>query len=211
MSGMRVILLGPPGAGKGTQAARIRERYGLPHISTGDMLRSAIRAKTGMELSAKAYIDRGELVPDDVVIGIVRERLGEDDCAKGYLLDGFPRTVEQARQLERFAAPDIAILIDADAELLIGRITSRRVCPACGGIFTARDTPEGMCPQCGGAVIQRDDDTEATVRNRLAVYERQTRPLIDYYAERGILRRVHSTGSIEDTFGKVNALLEQLK
>ncbi|NLG37181.1 MAG: adenylate kinase [Clostridiales bacterium] len=206
---MRVILLGPPGAGKGTQAARIRERYGLPHISTGDMLRSAIRAQTELGLSAKAYIDRGELVPDDVVIGIVRERLGEDDCAKGYLLDGFPRTVEQARELERFAAPDMAILIDADAELLVARISSRRVCPACGGIFTSRETTDGVCPQCGGTVIQRDDDTEATVRTRLAVYEQQTRPLIDYYAERGILRRVQSMGSIEDVFRKVNALLEQ--
>ena len=161
---MRVILLGPPGAGKGTQAARIRERYGLPHISTGDMLRSAIRAKTGMGLSAKAYIDRGELVPDDVVIGIVRERLGEDDCAKGYLLDGFPRTVEQARQLERFAAPDIAILIDADAELLIGRITSRRVCPACGG-YSPRAIPRRACAR---SVAGRSYSATTTQRLRCA-------------------------------------------
>ena len=197
---MNLMLLGPPGAGKGTQAVRISERYSLPHISTGDMLRSAIKAQTPMGLAAKSHIDKGELVPDDVVIGVVRERLAMADCAKGFLLDGFPRTLVQAEALEQIASVDVALCVDAEAEALVQRIAGRRVCTKCNGTFHVSALKGTVCPVCGAALMQRDDDQEKTVRNRLAVYEAQTKPLIDFYTHKGILRSVDGMQAIEKVF-----------
>lgn len=197
---MNLILLGPPGAGKGTQAVRISERYGLPHISTGDMLRSAIKAQTPMGLAAKSHIDKGELVPDDVVIGVVRERLAMADCSKGFLLDGFPRTLVQAEALEQITSVDVALCVDAEAEALVQRIAGRRVCTKCNGTFHVSALKGTVCPVCGAALMQRDDDQEKTVRNRLAVYEAQTKPLVDFYTYKGILRSVDGMQAIEKVF-----------
>lgn len=180
---MNIVLLGAPGAGKGTQAAKLVEKYHLTHISTGDMLRAAVKAGTPLGVKAKSYMDAGELVPDDVIIGLVTERLQDPDTEKGFILDGFPRTSIQAvaldGELSNLERPlDAALLIEVDFEVIVRRLTSRRMCKVCGYIGTANDK---ACPKCGGEMYQRDDDNEATVRNRLNVYETSTAPLIDYY------------------------------
>ncbi len=180
---MNIVLLGAPGAGKGTQAAKLIDEYNLCHISTGDMLRAAVAAGTELGQKAKGYMDAGDLVPDDVIIGLVTERLAEPDTEKGFILDGFPRTSAQAvaldAELSKLERPlDAALLIDVDPEVIVGRLCSRRVCRDCGYIGTVADT---VCPKCDGEMYQRDDDNEATVRNRLEVYEKSTSPLIDYY------------------------------
>ena len=180
---MNIVLLGAPGAGKGTQAAKLIEEYNLPHISTGDMLRAAVKAGTELGLKAKGYMDAGDLVPDDVIIGLVTERLQEPDTEAGFILDGFPRPSAQAvaldADLSKLERPlDAALLIDVDPEVIVGRLCSRRMCRECGHIGTVADA---TCPKCGGEMYQRDDDNEATVRNRLDVYEKSTSPLIDYY------------------------------
>ncbi|MGI6045494.1 MAG: adenylate kinase [Eggerthellaceae bacterium] len=180
---MNIVLLGAPGAGKGTQAAKLVEEFGTPHISTGDMLRAAVKAGTPLGKKAKGYMDAGDLVPDDVIIGLVTERLQEPDTEKGFILDGFPRTSAQAVALDaglnKMNRPlDAALLIDVDFEVIVNRLTSRRMCRDCGYIGSVADE---KCPQCGGEMYQRDDDNEETVRNRLEVYERSTAPLIDYY------------------------------
>lgn len=197
---MNLILLGPPGAGKGTQAVRISERYGLPHISTATCFVRPLRRKPPWVLAAKSHIDKGELVPDDVVIGVVRERLAMADCAKGFLLDGFPRTLVQAEALEQIASVDVALCVDAEAEALVQRIAGRRVCTKCNGTFHVSALKGTVCPVCGAALMQRDDDQEKTVRNRLAVYEAQTKPLIDFYTHKGILRSVDGMQAIEKVF-----------
>ena len=180
---MNIVLLGAPGAGKGTQAAKLVEEHEIPHISTGDMLRAAVKAGTELGKKAKSYMDAGNLVPDEVIIGLVTERLQEPDTEKGFILDGFPRTSAQAvaldAELAKLERPlDAALLIDVDAEVIVRRLTSRRMCKECGYIGTAADA---SCPKCEGEMYQRDDDNEATVRNRLDVYETSTAPLIDYY------------------------------
>lgn len=193
-----LIILGPPGAGKGTQASGIAETYGIPHISTGDILRDAVKNQTALGLEAKKCMDRGELVPDEVVIGIVRDRLQEPDTEKGFLLDGFPRTIPQAEALDRMLAEigrsvGKVVVILVDDEALIKRLTGRRICRDCQTPFHVIFNPpkvEGKCDRCGGQLYQRDDDTEATVRNRLEVYRRQTEPLIDYYDRQGIVARI---------------------
>jgi len=193
-----LIILGPPGAGKGTQASGIVETYGIPHISTGDILRDAVKNQTALGLEAKKCMDRGELVPDEVVIGIVRDRLQEPDTEKGFLLDGFPRTIPQAEALDRMLAEigrsvGKVVVILVDDEALIKRLTGRRICRDCQTPFHVIFNPpkvEGKCDRCGGQLYQRDDDTEATVRNRLEVYRRQTEPLIDYYDRQGIVARI---------------------
>lgn len=188
---MKLIFLGPPGAGKGTQAAGVSAHLRIPHISTGDMFRAAIANETPTGLEAKRYIDLGQLVPDSVVIGMVRERLSESDCAGGYLLDGFPRTVEQAEALDRICAPDAVVDIDVPDERLLARLTGRRVCRKCSGTFhITKLADQNVCPVCGGEVYQRDDDKPATISNRLKVYHEQTAPLIGYYSEQGKLRRI---------------------
>lgn len=180
---MNIVLLGAPGAGKGTQAAKLVEKYNLPHISTGDMLRAAVKQGTPLGQKAKAFMDAGDLVPDDVIIGLVAERLQEDDTSVGFILDGFPRTSIQAVALDgellKLGRPlDEALLIDVDSEVIVARLTSRRICSECGYIGTSTDT---KCPKCGEPMLQREDDNEDTVRNRLAVYEKSTAPLVDYY------------------------------
>ena len=180
---MNIVLLGAPGAGKGTQAAKLVEEFKMPHISTGDMLRAAVKAGTPLGKKAKSYMDAGELVPDDVIIGLVIDRLQEPDTDVGFILDGFPRTSAQAvaldAELGKLERPlDAALLVDVDPEVIIKRLTSRRMCKECGYIGSVADA---SCPKCGGEMYQRDDDNEATVRNRLEVYEKSTSPLIDYY------------------------------
>lgn len=180
---MNIVLLGAPGAGKGTQAAKLVEKFGYAHISTGDMLRAAVKNQTPLGLEAKKYMDAGDLVPDEVVIGLVKERLQDEDTQAGFILDGFPRTSTQAVALDSELASldrplNAALLVDVDKEVIIKRLTSRRMCRDCGYIGSDQDT---QCPKCGGEMYQRDDDNEATVRNRLDVYETSTAPLIDYY------------------------------
>ncbi len=191
---MKIILLGPPGAGKGTQAQIICERYGIEHISTGDMLRTAIQNRTETGLKAKSYMDKGELVPDDVVIALVRERVAEPDCRNGYILDGFPRTVEQAKALETIAAIDIVIDLNLPDDFLIERLSGRRVCPECGRSYHVELlNGKTTCEDDGAALIQRDDDRRETVLSRLKVYYQKTAPLIAFYQEKGILRKVDGT------------------
>ena len=186
-----LIFIGAPGAGKGTISGILLAKYPFAHISTGDMFRAAIANETPTGLEAKRYIDLGQLVPDSVVIDMVRERLSESDCAGGYLLDGFPRTVEQAEALDRICAPDAVVDIDVPDERLLARLTGRRVCRKCSGTFhITKLADQNVCPVCGGEVYQRDDDKPATISNRLKVYHEQTAPLIGYYSEQGKLRRI---------------------
>ena len=188
---MKLVFLGPPGAGKGTQAAHICAKLDIPHISTGDMLRSAISKGTPTGLKAKSYVESGGLVPDEVLIEMVRERLSESDCAEGYLLDGFPRTVHQSEALKEICPPDRVINVFVSDEKLLARLTGRRVCTACEGTFHISMLSNAeICPSCGGKLIQRKDDTPQTITNRLNVYHTQTAPLIDFYTAEGTLRTV---------------------
>lgn len=208
---MRIILLGPPGAGKGTQAKLLIERLQVPQISTGDMLRAAVKDGTPLGRQAKAFMDRGALVPDDVIIGLVRERLQNPDCTRGYILDGFPRTVAQAEALEKTLADlrlslDHVLCLDVPSEDLVIRIAGRRTCRQCGAMSHVRFSPtkrDGICDACGGETYQRDDDREETVRRRLTVYADQTAPLVRFYEGRGLLRRVAGTGEIGEIFARM--------
>lgn len=210
------MLLGAPGAGKGTQAAKLVQTYGLAHISTGDILRAAVAAGTPLGMTAKSYMDKGELVPDLVVIGLVKARLQEPDTQKGFILDGFPRTVAQAdaldRELEALGKQlDAVVSIEVDRQSLIDRLTARRTCKQCGAIFNVIAQPEtasGVCPSCGGELFQRDDDTVETVSNRLAVYERSTAPLIDYYTAKGLLKRIDGNRPVDDVFKQIQDVVE---
>lgn len=206
---MKLIFLGPPGAGKGTQATGVSSHLRVPHISTGDMFRSAIKNQTPTGLEAKRYMDAGQLVPDSVVIAMVKERLAMPDCENGYLLDGFPRTVEQAEALEKFAASDAVVDIEVPDEMLVDRLTGRRVCATCSGTFhISKLADEKLCPVCGGELYQRDDDKPATISNRLNVYHEQTAPLIGYYAGLGRLKRIDGNDRPEDVFQKILSSLE---
>lgn len=206
---MKLIFLGPPGAGKGTQATGVSSHLRVPHISTGDMFRNAIKNQTPTGMEAKRYMDAGQLVPDSVVVAMVKERLAMDDCANGYLLDGFPRTVDQAEALEEIAAPDAVIDIEVPDEMLLERLTGRRVCPKCSGTFhISKLADEKVCPVCGDELYQRDDDKPATISNRLNVYHEQTAPLIGYYAGLGRLKRIDGNARPEDVFQKILASLE---
>jgi adenylate kinase len=210
-----LILLGPPGAGKGTQASRIVAEYGVPHISTGDILRAAVKNQTQMGLEAKKFMDAGELVPDSVVIGIVKDRLQEPDTAKGFLMDGFPRTIPQAEALDS-ALEDLdrgitkTLVLLVDEELLVRRLTGRRICRSCQTPFHVLMNPpkvEGVCDKCGGELYQRDDDSEATVRNRLEVYRNQTEPLIGYYDGAGLVAKIDGAKGPDDVFADIKAAL----
>ena len=206
---MKLIFLGPPGAGKGTQATGVSSHLRVPHISTGDMFRSAIKNQTPTGLEAKRYMDAGQLVPDSVVIAMVKERLAMPDCENGYLMDGFPRTVEQAEALEKFAAPDAVVDIEVPDEMLVDRLTGRRVCATCSGTFhISKLADEKLCPVCGGELYQRDDDKPATISNRLNVYHEQTAPLIGYYAGLGRLKRIDGNARPEDVFQNILSSLE---
>lgn len=194
---MKLIFLGPPGAGKGTQAERIAERYEIAHLSTGDMLRAEIRNATPLGAAAKAYIDRGELVPDSVIIDMVRERITREDCKNGFLLDGFPRTVVQAEELAAITDIDHAVNIDVPSERLVERISGRRMCPDCGAAYHISMHTEPTCKKCGGVLYQRDDDREETVKNRLKVYTEKTAPLIAFYEAAGKLVTVDGDQSVD--------------
>ena len=207
---MNLIFLGPPGAGKGTMAQLLMNEVGIPQISTGDMLRQAMKAGTEMGLSAKRYIEAGELVPDEVVIGIVKDRLQAEDCKNGYILDGFPRTVPQAEALAQFAKIDVALNISLDDEVIINRLGGRRVCLKCGATYHI-STLNGSdtCAACGEKLVQRKDDAPETVKNRLAVYAAQTAPLIDYYAKKGLLKTVECApkATVQENYAKVRETL----
>lgn len=214
---MRIVLLGAPGSGKGTQAKKLVEQYSVAQISTGDLLRAAVAAGTELGRQAKAIMEAGELVPDDVVLGLIRERLGDPDTANGFILDGFPRNLAQAEALDALLAEqklplDGAVHIHVDREEIVKRITGRRSCGNCGAIYNVFFSPpkqEGICDKCAGTDLQhRADDNEETVRNRLEVYESQTAPLIDYYNERGLLKTVDGSGEVERIFADVRAAVE---
>ncbi len=212
---MNLILLGPPGSGKGTQAKMLVEKYDIPQISSGDILRAAVKEGSPMGLKAKEYMDKGKLVPDDVVIGIIEERLKKDDCKKGFILDGFPRTLAQAEALKRLLAKkeiklDAVISIDVDEEEVIRRLTGRRTCKNCGAMYHIIFSPpkkEGICDKCGGELYQRDDDKEETIRARLKIYKEQTAPLIEYYKMEGLLKEVQGTGEIKEIFNRIESIL----
>ena len=212
---LRTILLGPPGAGKGTQAAKIVEKYGVPHISTGDIFRENIKKGTELGKKAQEYMNRGELVPDDLVIEIATTRLLEDDCRNGFLLDGFPRTVYQAEKLDEFLTArdskiDKVLDIAVEKDELIARLTGRRVCKACGASFHVVNIPpkkEGVCDFCGGELIQRADDNLETVTNRIDVYEAQTMPLVEYYEKAGNLVHIDGSTGLENVFADIVSAL----
>ena len=208
---MKLIFLGPPGAGKGTQAAIISEKLGIPTISTGDMLRSAVKAGTELGKKAKVLIDAGQLVPDEVIIPMVAQRVAQPDCAKGYILDGVPRTLAQAQALEEEGLHfDHVISIEVSDDEVTHRIMGRRVCLDCGATYHMVVQPpktEGLCDRCGSELVHRKDDTEETIRDRLAVYHKQTEPLKEFYTQRGLLRRVENTGSIESVDRAILSIL----
>ena len=212
---MKIVFMGPPGAGKGTQAEKIIETYQIPHISTGDMFRKAIKDQTELGMEAKRYMDQGALVPDHVTIGIVKDRLSESDCKSGFLLDGFPRTVDQAKALDEILTSldskiDYVINIDVDLNILKERLTGRRICRSCGATYHKIFNPsavEGVCDKCGGELYQRKDDNEETVGNRLDVYVNQTKPLLDYYSLAGNLVNINGQQSIELVFEEIQNVL----
>ena len=207
--------MGRPGAGKGTQAVNIREYYNIPHISTGDMFRAAIKNQTKLGLEAKSYMDKGALVPDEVTIGIVKDRLLEDDCKNGFLLDGFPRTIAQAEALDAFLKEngiklDAVLDVNVPAEILVRRMVGRRVCKTCGATYHVEFNPskvEGVCDNCGSPLIQRADDTEATAKNRLAVYDNQTAPLLEFYKKQNILKTVNGDQPLDKVFDDIKSVL----
>ena len=207
---MNIVLLGAPGAGKGTQATRISDKFGLPHISTGDIFRDNIKRGTEIGLLAKSYTDKGQLVPDEVTCKIVEGRLAEEDCKGGYLLDGFPRNLFQAQELDKFSKVDAVINIDVDLSLLMARLCGRRVCKSCGESYHV-DFLGGKttCERCGGELYQRKDDNEETVGNRLKVYTEQTQPLIDYYTRKGVLLNIDGVGAIDEVFARICAALNK--
>jgi adenylate kinase len=216
---MKLLIMGPPGAGKGTQAEKIIANYQIPHISTGDMFRAAISEGTALGLKAKSFMDNGELVPDEVTNGIVKERLAKDDCQSGFLLDGFPRTVAQAVALDEMLHTlnlkiDAVINIFVDQASLIGRITGRRICKSCGATYHVTFNPTkvlNVCDKCGGELYQRKDDNIDTVSNRLAVYDNQTKPLLDYYGAKGNLFNINGEQDIDEVFSDIQKTLEALK
>ncbi len=215
---MNLILLGPPGSGKGTQAKKIVEKYGIPQISTGDMLREAVAKGTELGKEAKKYMDAGQLVPDEVVIGIVKERLQQPDCEKGFILDGFPRTIAQAEALDKILEEmgkkiDAVINIQVPEEEVVKRIVYRRTCKNCGAVYHLIYNPpkeDNKCDKCGGELYQRDDDKEETVRKRYKVYKEQTEPLVEYYAKKGILYNIDGTKSIDEVFQEIDKILQKL-
>ena len=206
---MKIILLGAPGCGKGTQSALIKEKYNLPHISTGDIFRENIKNETELGKLAKSYMDNGALVPDSLTCDLVKDRLSKEDCKNGFILDGFPRTIAQAEALDTFSDIDRAILIDVDFDVIVSRLSGRRTCPVCKNIYNTSSYNNDTC-ECGTKLIQRDDDKEETIRKRLSTYESQTYPLIEYYKKCNKLSVVKGKDKPEETFEDVKKVLETL-
>ncbi len=216
--GARLIVLGKQGAGKGTQAIRLSRHYVVPHISTGDTFRAAVRSGSEFGQKAKVYLDAGDLVPDEIVVGLVSERLTHDDTHhRGFILDGFPRTVHQADVLEEIIAPraiDLVLNLEIDTEQVLGRLASRRVCSDCGANYSVTDNPprvRGICDVCGGEVVQRDDDTESAIRRRLELYERETAPLIAWYSDRNLLMTMDALGTPDEVTERLVAEVDKRK
>jgi len=211
---MKLVIFGPPMAGKGTQAQKLSKQFGLPQVSTGDLLRKAVSDKTPMGLKVKYYLDEGKLGPDDLIVKIIKERVDKPDCKKGYILDGFPRTMGQAKELDKMTDIDIVLNIVVDLEDLVGRAVGRRSCPKCGAVYHVKFNPptnEGVCEKCGSALIQRDDDKEETVRRRLEVYREQTAPLIEYYRKKNKLVDIDGSGGIDKVFSEMVKSVSRLK
>lgn len=214
----RVVLLGPPGAGKGTQAKLLQEEFGAVQISTGDILRQAVAHQTPLGKEAAGFINRGALVPDDVIVNLVAERLKEKDCQKGFILDGFPRTIPQAERLDEMLKKmglnlNCVLLVEVPHDVIVERLAGRRICKNCGALWHVVFEPpkrEGVCDRCGGELFQRDDDQEQTISHRLQVYDEQTAPLVDYYRERGLLRAVDGVGEIDQIRARVVEALGEL-
>ena len=212
---MKIIMLGAPGAGKGTQAKMISEKYGLPHVSTGDIFRANIKNGTALGMEAKQYMDKGLLVPDELTVKILLDRVAQDDCKNGYVLDGFPRTIPQAEVLDKALTDlndkvDFAINVDVPDENIINRMSGRRACVSCGATYHieyAAPKKEGICDKCGAELILRNDDKPETVKNRLNVYHEQTQPLIEYYGKKGILKEVDGTKAMNDVFAAIVNIL----
>lgn len=215
-SAIRLVLMGPPGCGKGTQGKKLEAKYRTPQLSTGDILRQAVRDRTPIGIKAKGYMDGGNLVPDAVMIDIIRERIAASDCENGYILDGFPRTIAQAEALDGLFAKRgerllAAVNLDVPDEEVVARLSGRRQCKECGTGYHVefnKSKRDGICDACGGPLYQRDDDNEATVRSRLNVYKEKTAPLLDYYRKKNLLSNVPGTGSIDDIFGRICSLID---
>lgn len=209
---MKLVFLGPPGAGKGTLALEVSKKFDIAHISTGDMLREQLKKGTELGTLAKSYIDAGQLVPDGIIIGMVKNRLYEDDCKKGFILDGFPRTAKQAAALDDVVNIDAAINFEIEDERVASRISGRRICSFCGEVYHVKWLKEGQntCGKCGGSLIIRPDDNEDTVRNRLIVYKNQTAPLIGYYDKKGVLKNINADASVEECFFAIASIIGKL-
>jgi adenylate kinase len=217
LASLRVVLLGPPGAGKGTQAKLLREKFEACQVSTGDILRKAVADQSPLGKEASAYIRRGDLVPDGVIVKLVAERLKEKDCAQGFILDGFPRTIPQAQSLEEILQKmgtglQSVLLVQVPHRIIVERLAGRRTCKYCGALYHLKFNPsasESVCDRCGGELLQRDDDREETISARLKVYDKQTAPLVDYYRQRGILREIDGVGSVDDIRNRLIKALEE--
>ena len=211
---MKLVIFGPPSAGKGTQAQKLSKQYGVPQVATGDLLRKAVADKTPLGLKVKSYLDQGKLGPDELIVQLIKERVAKPDCKKGFLLDGFPRTMGQAKELERMTDIDLVLSIVVDFESLVERAVGRRTCPKCSAVYHIKFNPpmnEGECEKCGSKLIQRDDDREDTVRNRLSVYQEQTAPLIEYYRKRGKLVDIDGSGGIDAVYSQMVKAISHIK
>lgn len=211
---MKLVIFGPPSAGKGTQAQKLSKQYGIPQVATGDLLRKAVADKTPLGLKIKSYLDQGKLGPDEVIVQLIKERVAKPDCKNGFLLDGFPRTIGQAKELERMTDIDLVLSIVVDFESLVERAVGRRTCPKCSAVYHIKFNPPmnaGICEKCGSKLIQRDDDKEETVRNRLKVYQEQTAPLVEYYRKKGKLVDIDGSGGIDAVFGRMVDAISHIK
>ncbi|MCX6657614.1 MAG: adenylate kinase [Euryarchaeota archaeon] len=211
---MKLVIFGPPSAGKGTQAQKLSKQYGIPQVATGDLLRKAVADKTPLGLRIKSYLDQGKLGPDEVIVQLIKERVAKPDCKNGFLLDGFPRTMGQAKELERMTDIDLVLSIVVDFEALVERAVGRRTCPKCSAVYHVKFNPpmnEGVCEKCGSELIQRDDDKEDTVRNRLRVYQEQTAPLIEYYRKKGKLVDIDGSGGIDAVYSQMVKAISNMK
>ena len=211
---MKLIIFGPPSAGKGTQAQRLSKKYGIPQIATGDLLREAVAKKTPLGVKIKSYLDSGRLGPDDLIVQLISERVSKPDCADGYILDGFPRTMGQAEELDKMTKVDIVLNIVVDFEMLVERAIGRRICKQCAAVYHVKFNPpekEGVCDKCGAELIQRDDDKEDTVRNRLRIYMEQTAPLVDHFKKQGILVDIDGSRGIDGVFDQMVDAIEKVR